>query len=352
MAMILALFSALGDDVVGLVGAVGLGEGVDVGRLRPVVDVGAVQARRLAAGVAVGAVEGVDRDRRAMPAALASCSGCFTVWQSMASSTMPSTLAAMAWRTSADVVRRVELGVIERRRPSRWPWPRPWRRWTGTELLLAAWPAEITTIFLPFAAGRDVGIDVAVRALEGQLGRGVGLGQRGRGAVPTGPTGGVTGRCRLRARACSEQKHRRSAHREASGKHGPTSHEVSSPWDRRIDRPVSRGPCAGRVTTCRFSVATGLWLATWSARQVTARVAKHGCGVVAWILALPRQLARGRAPQRTRPRPVIRGRSSAVSRPGAAATTAGTALTSRMAVALSPAVLWSPSVPMSCRSSV
>ena len=27
----------------------------------------------------------------------------------------------------------------------------------GTELLLAAWPAEITTMCLPLAAGRDVG---------------------------------------------------------------------------------------------------------------------------------------------------------------------------------------------------
>jgi hypothetical protein len=64
----------------------------------------------------------------------------------------------------------------------------------------------------------------------------------------------------------------------------------------------------------------------------------------------------GRAPSRrqmtTRPRPVTSGRSSAVTSPGDAAITAGTALTSRMAVALRPAVLWSPSVPMSCRSSV
>ena len=52
------------------------------------------------------------------------------------------------------------------------------------------------------------------------------------------------------------------------------------------------------------------------------------------------------------PRPVISGRSSAVSSPGGAATTASTALTSRIAVALRPAVLWSPSVPSSCRSSV
>ena len=54
----------------------------------------------------------------------------------------------------------------------------------------------------------------------------------------------------------------------------------------------------------------------------------------------------------TRPRPVTRGRSRAVTRPGGAVITAGTAFTSRMAVAFSPAVLWSPSVPMSCRSSV
>jgi len=53
----------------------------------------------------------------------------------------------------------------------------------------------------------------------------------------------------------------------------------------------------------------------------------------------------------TRPRPVTRGRSSAVSSPGGAATTAGIALTSRIAVAFSPAVLWSPSVPSSRRSS-
>src|SRR5690606_4549752 len=56
--------------------------------------------------------------------------------------------------------------------------------------------------------------------------------------------------------------------------------------------------------------------------------------------------------QSTRPFPVTRGRSSAVSRPGFAATTAGTAFTSRMAVALSPAVLWSPSPPSICRSRV
>ena len=36
----------------------------------------------------------------AMFLALASSSGCFTVVQSMASRMMPSTLAAMAWRTS------------------------------------------------------------------------------------------------------------------------------------------------------------------------------------------------------------------------------------------------------------
>ena len=41
--------------------------------------------------------------------------------------------------------------------------------------------------------------------------------------------------------------------------------------------------------------------------------------------------------QTTRPRPVTRGRSRAVRRPGAASTTAGTALTRRMAVALRPA---------------
>lgn len=54
----------------------------------------------------------------------------------------------------------------------------------------------------------------------------------------------------------------------------------------------------------------------------------------------------------TRPRPVTSGRSRAVTSPGAAAITAGTALTSRMAVALRPAVLWSPSDPISCKSSV
>ena len=56
--------------------------------------------------------------------------------------------------------------------------------------------------------------------------------------------------------------------------------------------------------------------------------------------------------QTTRPRPVIRGRSRAVMSPGDASTTAGTAFTRRMAVALSPPVLWSPSVPMSWRSTV
>ncbi len=60
----------------------------------------------------------------------------------------------------------------------------------------------------------------------------------------------------------------------------------------------------------------------------------------------------GRNQRATRPRPVTSGRSRAVTSPGAAATTAGTALTRRMAVAFSPAVLWSPSVPISCRSSV
>ena len=54
----------------------------------------------------------------------------------------------------------------------------------------------------------------------------------------------------------------------------------------------------------------------------------------------------------TSPRPVIGGRSSAVTSPGGATTTAGTALTRRMAVAFRPAVLWSPSVPISWRSSV
>src|ERR1700722_14918236 len=54
----------------------------------------------------------------------------------------------------------------------------------------------------------------------------------------------------------------------------------------------------------------------------------------------------------TRPRPVIGGRSSAVTMPGSAAMTAGMALTRRMAVALRPAVLWSPSVPISWRSRV
>ena len=54
----------------------------------------------------------------------------------------------------------------------------------------------------------------------------------------------------------------------------------------------------------------------------------------------------------TSPRPVIGGRSRAVRSPAGPSTTAGTALTSRMAVAFNPAVLWSPSLPMSCRSSV
>src|SRR5580700_139565 len=44
--------------------------------------------------------------------------------------------------------------------------------------------------------------------------------------------------------------------------------------------------------------------------------------------------------QVTSPRPVIGGRSRAVSSPGDPSTTAGMALTRRMAVALSPAVLW------------
>ena len=35
-----------------------------------------------------------------MPAFLASCSGCCTVWQSMATRMMPSGLAVTAWRTS------------------------------------------------------------------------------------------------------------------------------------------------------------------------------------------------------------------------------------------------------------
>jgi hypothetical protein len=56
--------------------------------------------------------------------------------------------------------------------------------------------------------------------------------------------------------------------------------------------------------------------------------------------------------QTTRPRPVMSGRSSAVMSPGEASITAGTAFTRRMAVALSPPVLWSPSVPMSWRSTV
>lgn len=43
-----------------------------------------------------------------------------------------------------------------------------------------------------------------------------------------------------------------------------------------------------------------------------------------------------------RPGPVISGRSRVVRIPGAAATTAGTALTTRMAVATRPAWLWSP----------
>ena len=54
----------------------------------------------------------------------------------------------------------------------------------------------------------------------------------------------------------------------------------------------------------------------------------------------------------TSPLPVTSGRSSAVTSPGFAPTTAGTELTSRIAVALRPAVLWSPSVPSSWRSSV
>jgi len=54
----------------------------------------------------------------------------------------------------------------------------------------------------------------------------------------------------------------------------------------------------------------------------------------------------------SRPRPVTRGRSRAVNRPGGDSTTAGTALTRRMAVALRPAVLWSPSVPSIWRSRV
>jgi MFS family permease len=68
--------------------------------------------------------------------------------------------------------------------------------------------------------------------------------------------------------------------------------------------------------------------------------------------ALPALPRRGRRDQTTRPRPVTSGRSSALSNPGGASITAGTAFTRRMAVALSPPVLWSPSVPMSWRSTV
>ncbi len=43
--------------------------------------------------------------------------------------------------------------------------------------------------------------------------------------------------------------------------------------------------------------------------------------------------------RRTSPRPVITGRSSAVTMPGAAATTAGTEFTRRMAVTIMPETL-------------
>ena len=56
--------------------------------------------------------------------------------------------------------------------------------------------------------------------------------------------------------------------------------------------------------------------------------------------------------QTTRPRPYTGGRSRAVRRPGSPSTTAGMALTRRMAVAFRPPVLWSPSRPINCMSTV
>src|SRR6478752_2622619 len=53
----------------------------------------------------------------------------------------------------------------------------------------------------------------------------------------------------------------------------------------------------------------------------------------------------------TSPRPVISGRSSAVTRPPGAATTAGTAFTIRWAVVIMPETLWSPCSPWWVRSS-
>jgi hypothetical protein len=90
-----------------------------------------------------------------------------------------------------------------------------------------------------------------------------------------------------------------------------------------------------------------------STRATVTRLASWSVPPTAEEPQLETTLRRKRADQETtRPRPVIGGRSSAVTIPGAAATTAGMALTRRMAVALRPAVLWSPSVPISWRSRV
>jgi hypothetical protein len=105
-----------------------------------------------------------------------------------------------------------------------------------------------------------------------------------------------------------------------------------------------RGGGAVSVGTLFFSPPRGAGLTVM--RHFFARIVRPGA--ITW-----RQHSCKRGAQvTTRPRPVMRGRSRAVTRPGGDATTAGTALTRRMAVALSPAVLWSPSVPMSCRSRV
>ena len=58
--------------------------------------------------------------------------------------------------------------------------------------------------------------------------------------------------------------------------------------------------------------------------------------------AEPRTSRQSAYPAAYNPLPVTRGRSSVVQMPGDAATTAGIALTMRMAVANTPAWLWSP----------
>src|SRR6476660_1072651 len=92
----------------------------------------------------------------AMCFAFASFNGSFTVWQSMASSTIPSALAAMAWRTSGAYFDGFSAASYRSTFQ-----PNAFAAATaasdGTWLLLAAWPAEITTMCLPLTAGRDVG---------------------------------------------------------------------------------------------------------------------------------------------------------------------------------------------------